>query len=220
MPLASRSRRLQVDQETCRRWSRACAARRARRRSLRRACRRRAQHRRLLDDRAAEQGGGVVVLAEQPATARPAAANRAGRAARAPAAAAPGRRAGSTGRAGARCAGPPATGSVPGRRARGTPRAATRRPRFEQGGHRLVAPRRSTSRSRSGRCSQRRSRRPPIGVTVESSTPSSVCLSSPSTRVSSSRCRRVAAFIAIAPSPDSTVIAVRCGRRCFWVSST
>ena len=44
----------------------------------------------------------------------------------------------------------------------------------------------STSRRRSGRCSHRRSRRPPIGVTVLSSTPSRVLRVSPSTRVSSS----------------------------------
>ena len=31
---------------------------------------------------------------------------------------------------------------------------------------------------------------------------------------------RVAAFIAIASLADSTAIAVRCGSRCFWVSST
>ena len=77
-----------------------------------------------------------------------------------------------------------------------------------------------TSRERIGRCSHRRNRRPTIGVMVASSTPSKVFLVSPSMRESSSRCLRVAAFIAIAASPFSSAIEVRCGRLCFWVSST
>ena len=72
----------------------------------------------------------------------------------------------------------------------------------------------------SGRCSQRRSRRPPIGLMVESSTPSRVWRVSPSTRESSSRWRRVAAFMAMASAEVSLLIAVRCGSCCFWVSST
>ena len=58
------------------------------------------------------------------------------------------------------------------------------------------------------------------GLLIYELAPSSVVLVSPSMRVSSSRWRRVAAFIAIAPSLASMAIAVRCGRRCFWVSST
>ena len=59
-----------------------------------------------------------------------------------------------------------------------------------------------------------------LGVTVLSSTPSRVLRVLPSTRVSSSRWRRVAAFIAIAPSLESKAIDDRCGRRCFCGSST
>ena len=77
-----------------------------------------------------------------------------------------------------------------------------------------------TVRFCNGRCNHRRSKRPAIGVMVESKTPSKVCSIRPSTRESSSRCRRVAAFIAMLSSDDSSTILDKCGSRCFWVSST
>ena len=58
---------------------------------------------------------------------------------------------------------------------------------------------RNVARSRNGRCSQRRNRRPPIGEMVESSTPSRVVRVSPSMRLSF-EVAGVAAFIAMAPS--------------------
>ncbi len=64
-----------------------------------------------------------------------------------------------------------------------TPRRISRRPSYRRASisaaDRLVARAAARARSRSGRCSQRRSRRAPIGVIVRSRTPSSVCSARP-----------------------------------------
>ena len=76
------------------------------------------------------------------------------------------------------------------------------------------------SRSRSGRCSQRRSNRPPIGVAVRSKTPARVSSAEPAMLSSSSRLRRVAGSMISAASRSSVVIDSRCGRADFCVSRT
>ena len=93
-----------------------------------------------------------------------------------------------------------------GRRARGIARAAPRRRGGRPGRDRVVAQAQPAVRSGG----MWRSGRPPIGETVESSTPSRVWRVSPSTRVSSSRWR---GWPTIAPSPLSTAISQV--RRCF-----
>ena len=76
------------------------------------------------------------------------------------------------------------------------------------------------SRSRNGRCSQRRSNLPPIGVAQRSRMPSSVCSWRPLRLCSSSKLRRLAASRITLSSWRSTRNPVRCGRAPRWVFLT
>ena len=64
-----------------------------------------------------------------------------------------------------------------------------------------------------GRCTQRRSSRPPIDVAVRSSTSTSVLSARPERLASSSRLRRVAASSSSASSRSSQRMPRRCGKR-------